>query len=142
MTDADVRRVLYDLTIRNGSTPTAADVAAELGEPEPDVAAAFRRLAEQRIIVLRGDDILMVAPFSGVPTSYVVRVGGVSYYANCIWDALGVSPMLQQDSTIETTCPDCDEPMRLETRGKDVTGEGIVHFSVPARQWWADIVFT
>ena len=142
MTDADVRRAIYDLTIRNSSTPMAAGVAAELGAEESEVVAAFHRLAEQRIIVLDGDDIRMAAPFSGVPTSFVVRTGGISYYANCIWDALGVSPMLKQDSTIETTCPDCSEPLELEVRDDQVIGEGIVHFSVPARQWWADIVFT
>lgn len=142
MTDADVRRAVYDLTIRNGSTPAAAGVAAELGVPESDVRDAFRRLADSRILVLDGDDIRMAAPFSGVPTPFVVRANGISYYANCIWDALGVSPMLKTDSVIETTCPDCAMPLELILRGDEVTGEGMVHFAVPAREWWNDIVFT
>jgi hypothetical protein len=142
MTDADVRRAIYDLTIRNGSTPAIGGVAAELRASETEVRDAFRRLAAQRILVLDADDILMAAPFSGVPTSFVVRANGISYYANCIWDALGVSPMLKADSTIETTCPDCAMPMELAVRGDEVRGEGIVHFAVPAREWWNDIVFT
>lgn len=142
MLDADVRRVIYDLTIRNGSTPAAAGVAAELGADESDVRDAFHRLAEAHILVLDGDAIRMAAPFSGVPTSFVVRANGISYYANCIWDALGVSPMLKTDSTIETTCPDCAMPLELRVQGDAVIGEGIVHFAVPAREWWNDIVFT
>ncbi len=135
MTDADVRRELYDLTIRNGRVPAVADLTADRD--------AIRRLAEQRIIVLDANgEILMAAPFSAVPTPFVVRAGERSYFANCIWDALGISPMLKVDSTIATSCPDCDEPLELRIRDGALTGEGIVHFSVPAREWWTDIVFT
>ena len=140
MQDADVRRAVYDLTIRTGSVPTAAELAAELGVES--VAEDLRRLAEQRIFVLDGDSIRMAAPFSGVPTPYVVRANGLAYFANCIWDALGVSPMLKTDSIISTECPDCGEAMELTVRGDDVIGDGIVHFAVPARHWWTDIVYT
>ena len=133
MNDADVRRDIYDLTIRTGAVPPA-------GTFDPD---ALRRLAVQRIIVLDADgSIRMAAPFSGVPTGYVVRAGERSYYANCIWDALGISPMLKIDTTIDASCPDCDEPMQLKVRDGELIGDGIVHFSVPAREWWNDIVFT
>lgn len=142
MQDADVRRAIYELTIRTGSVPSAVDVAKELGSNESDVLAAFRRLAEGRVIFLENDTIRMAAPFAGVPTPFVVRAGGLSYYANCIWDALGISPMLKIDSDIFTSCPDCSEPLELQVRGERVIGEGIVHFSVPARQWWEDLVYT
>lgn len=132
MNDADVRREIYDLTIRTGLVPSAvADVEA------------VRRLADQRIIVLDANgNILMAAPFSAVPTPFVVNATGKSYFANCIWDALGISPMLKTDSTIATGCPDCDEPLSLTIRDGELHGEGIVHFSVPAREWWNDIVYT
>ena len=143
MNDPDVRRAIYDLTVRNGNTPSARDVATELGTTENEIVDAFKRLAAERIIVLDAtDNILMAAPFSGVPTPFTVRVADQSYFANCIWDALGVSPMLQHDSTISTTCPDCDEPLALRIENGALSGEGIVHFSVPARQWWNDIVYT
>ena len=133
MNDADVRREIYDLTIGDGAIPPA-----DTFDPE-----ALRRLASQRIIVLDADgSIRMAAPFSGVPTAYVVRAGERTYYANCIWDALGISPMLKIDSTINTNCPDCDEPLELQVRGGELIGDGIVHFSVPAREWWNDIVYT
>jgi len=44
---------------------------------------------------------------------------------------------------VATRCPDCAEELRLDVAGGKLVGaEGIVHFSVPARQWWDDIVFT
>lgn len=135
MHDADVRREIYDLTIRNGRVPAVADLTADRD--------AIRRLAEQRVIALDANgEILMAAPFSAVPTPFVVRAGERSYFANCIWDALGISPMLKIDSTIATSCPDCDQPLELTIGDGALTGEGIVHFSVPAREWWNDIVFT
>jgi Alkylmercury lyase len=142
MQDAEVRRAIYELTIRTGSTPSAAEVANEIDAAESDVAAAFQRLAEGRILFLENGKIRMAAPFSGVPTPYVVRTNDKSYYANCIWDALGISPMLKVDSDIFTSCPDCSEPLELSVRGGRLRGEGIVHFSVPVRQWWEDLVFT
>lgn len=142
MQDADVRRAIYDLTIRLGSTPSAGEVAAELNASEADVAAAFQRLAEGRVIYLENGAIRMAAPFAGVPTPFVVRTSERSYFANCIWDALGISPMLKVDSDISTNCPDCNMPLELSVRGEQLHGEGIVHFSVPARQWWEDLVFT
>lgn len=142
MLDADVRRAIYDLIIRHGAVPTAARVATELGMSEDEVRQAFRRLAAQRIVVLDGDDIVMAAPFSGVPTDFIARTAQKTYFVNCIWDALGVSPMLKVDSVVETYCDDCDTAMRLIVSERRVEGEGVVHFAVPTRAWWQDIVFT
>jgi hypothetical protein len=103
---------------------------------------AIRRLGAERILVLDGDRIRMAAPFSGVPTPFVVRTGDRSYYANCIWDALGISPMLKIDSTIETHCPDCAAPLSLAIVNEELFGDGVVHFAVPAIRWWEDIVYT
>lgn len=135
MNDADLRREIYDVTIRTGRVPSAAQLGVS--------AEALQGLASQRIIVLDGrGEILMAAPFSAVPTPFVVRVGEIEYFANCIWDALGISPMFARDSTIATSCPDCDAPLELRVTGGELHGDGIVHFSVPAREWWNDIVFT
>jgi hypothetical protein len=142
MQDGDVRCAIYDLTIRTGSVPSAAGVASEVGTSEHETMEAIRRLATERIVVLDGDRIRMAAPFSGVPTPFVVRAGDRSYYANCIWDALGISPMLKIDSTIETHCPDCAAPLSLSVVNEELFGEGVVHFAVPANRWWQDIVYT
>ena len=66
------------------------------------------------------------------------------YFANCIWDALGIPAMLGGvDARIETRCSDCGEALAVEVQDHTVRGDSqVVHFAVPAARWWDDIVFT
>src|SRR4030095_212836 len=106
--------------IAGGTAPSVRDAAAALGLADSDVAAAYERLAANRVIVLkpRTPDVLMAAPLSAVPTPHVVRMADRrSHYGNCVWDALGVIAMLGMDGDVETICADCDSPLRLAVRG-------------------------
>ena len=58
----------------------------------------------------------MLNPFSVVPTAYRVHAGGRWWYGNCAWDALGICAALHVDGRIETSCPDCGEPLAVEVR--------------------------
>ena len=144
--DNDVRQHIYRAFLASGAPPTVADTANALSIPKSDAAASYDRLAASRVIVLKHGthDILMAAPLSAVPTRYLVRLSdGRSYHANCVWDAMGVFAMLGSDGDVETSCPDCEEKLELGMRsGSLVTGESVVHFAIPAADWWKDIVFT
>ena len=144
--DNAVRLHIYRSFLANGAPPTAAETARALSLTEGDAAAAYQRLADGRVIVLEPGtrDVRMAAPLSAVPTRYRVRpVGGREYNANCIWDAMGVFAMLGQDGDIDTSCPDCDAPFALSVRNNAlVASDAVVHFAVPAADWWKDIVFT
>jgi hypothetical protein len=142
--DGDVRQHIYRTAVGTGAPPTAAEVARTFDLPEADVAAAYERLAAARAIVLRPGtrDIIMAPPFSAVPTRYLVEVAGRAYWGNCIWDALGIPAMLDAEGAITASCGDCDAPMRLAIRARELTGSGVVHFAVPARRWWEDVVYT
>jgi hypothetical protein len=97
------------------------------------------------MLVLQPDsgEVLMASPFSAVPTAYRVEAGEQGWWANCIWDALGVCAMIRSDATVLTSCPDCGEAMSLTVEaGELLPAPGIVHFAVPAARWWKDIVFT
>ena len=84
----------------------------------------------------------MANPFSAVPTPFLVKAGGRSYYGNCIWDAMGVPAMLKQDALIEASCGCCGSAMNLKiTNGSLEETGGIAHFAIPAAHWWDDIVF-
>ncbi len=126
--------------------PTVASMAEALRVPVEEVAAGFDRLASSRAIVLDPDtrDIRMAAPFAGRPTDFHVTIEGRQYDANCIWDAMGISGMLGGvNAEIETRCGDCDEPLYLTVRDREIIGEpAVVHFAVPAARWWDDIGFT
>jgi len=145
--DNDVRLHIYRSFLANGTPPTVAETSRSLSMTEADATAAYQRLADGRVIVLEHGthDVLMAAPLSAVPTPHRVKVSdGREYYANCIWDALGIPAMLGgAEAEIETSCSDCRAPMKLTAHHRGVTGDsGVVHFAVPAAQWWADIVFT
>ena len=144
--DREVRRYVYDATVRRGCPPALAETADVLRVPVPDVGDAFQRLAAGRVLVLQPDtgEILMANPFSAVPTPFVVELapGGYSCFGNCIWDALGIAAMTGRDGRIKTACGDCGTAMQVTVaNGTLQHAEGLVHFAIPARHWWDDIVY-
>jgi hypothetical protein len=145
-TDTDVRLHIYHTFLSAGAPPTVTDTARTLQLSPENAAAAFDRLAAGRVIVFEPGtrDVRMAAPLSAIPTRFNVRVSnGRSYYANCVWDALGVMAMLGSDGTVDATCADCEAPVELQVRnGELVPSTAVVHFAVPAARWWEDIVFT
>jgi hypothetical protein len=138
--DIAIRNRTYRRFVELGRAP-APD---EVGDPE-DVLAAWRRLHGAHALVLNPapDELRMANPFSAVPTSYRVQARGRWWYANCAWDAFGVCAALHTDGRVETSCPDCGEPIAVEVRDERPDDESLVfQCLVPARDWWADIVFT
>lgn len=151
--DPQVRVALYREWIATGQAPTRSALATRLGVDDVEISAAFERLAASRQIVLdrrsgaTSRELWMAMPFSAVPTPFRVAVGDQRYFANCAWDALGVAPMLGREATIETVCADCGEPETIEVsngRVRVASGHesGVVHFAIPAAEWWDDIGFT
>jgi Alkylmercury lyase len=140
-----VRGAIYDALAESGRSPARADVARVTGLRPDDVAAAYQRLSDRHVIVLdpESGEVWMAMPFSAVPTAFRVSSGATQWWANCAWDALGIAAATQRDVTVDTTCPDCGDPLRLDVRrGAVPAGPGIVHFAVPAAHWWDDIGFT
>jgi hypothetical protein len=138
--DVALRNRTYAFFVEHGRAP-AAD---ELG-PAGEVRAGWRRLHEAHALVLNPatDEPRMLNPFSVVPTAYRVRAGERWWYANCAWDAFGVCAALHVDGRIETSCPDCGEPVVVEVRDEQADDETLLfHCLVPARHWWDDIVYT
>ncbi len=109
------------------------------------VSASYSRLADAHTLVLQPEsgEVLMANPFSAVPTAFSVISENGQWWANCIWDALGVLAMIATDGSVHTSCPDCGEALSLTTsRAHLIEASHVVHFAVPAARWWDDIVFT
>jgi hypothetical protein len=142
--DRAVRVHVFRRTADTGLVPSPQEIASDLTLPVESVHASLGRLAEGRVVVLSPSSpaIWMANPFSAVATDFRVAARGRTYYGNCIWDALGIPALLGTDGVIDTACGDCGSPMRVEVRGGAVHGDGMVHFAVPARQWWVNIGFT
>jgi hypothetical protein len=131
MTDEAAERLrIYESFVNTGGPPA----------PSP----LWPALAADRWIVLdTAGDLLMAHPFSARPTAFPVISEGRRWYANCIWDALAIPAMLQVDAEIPARCAQSgvDLPIRIRSQRVEAP-ECLVHFAVPLRQWWADIVFT
>ena len=143
--DKEVRRLIFDTLMRTGQAPLTTEIASTLGAPHESVRQSFQRLAGAHMLLLQraSGEILMAGPFSAVPTAFHVRSGGISYWGNCIWDALGIPAMLHQDALITTACGDCGEAMQLDIEGGTLApADGLIHFAIPARRWWDNLVYT
>ena len=138
--DLDLRRRTYAEFVELGRAPAPE----ELGDRDENV-AGWRRLHYAQALVLNPatDELRMANPFSAVPTSYRVEAAGRWWYANCAWDAFGICAALHVDGLIETSCPDCGEPLRVGVHERRPDDDGLLfHCLVPAAHWWDDIVFT
>src|ERR1700733_2778627 len=141
----EIRNLTYRMFVELGRAPTAEEVAAASGLSRSDVQSVWAELHGAHALVLdpASAEIRMANPFSAVPTAHRVRAGERWWYANCAWEALGICAALHEDGQIETSCPDCGEPIALELRGRQVDDERpLFHCLVPAADWWDDIVFT
>lgn len=142
---ADVRLAVYKFILETGRVPLVAQVADRLSMALDDVRAEFRRLQNLRAFALApaSDEILMAHPFSAVPTAYVVRSGGRAFWANCAWDALAIPAMLGADAALEARCADCGDAIVFTfSAGKLEPHPAVIHFAVPPRRFWDNVVFT
>lgn len=143
--DTQVRLELYREFVRTAQPPTSESIAGRMQAPPGEVRAALERLAAAKVIVLQPEsrEILMANPLCAVPTPYRVRIQDRSYFGSCVWDALGVMEMLQSDAVLDTSCACCGEAMTIGVSGGQAApAPGIIHFAVPAKRWWENIVFT
>jgi hypothetical protein len=143
--EVQVKLAIYHHFAGTGRRPSPAEVAERVGAKADQVLAAYQTLRAQRVLVLEtdGSSIRMAPPFSGVPTQHRIEAGGIQYFANCAWDALGVPAALHQPGIVHSRCEQSGEPLHLKV---DVQGpepsDWLFHCLVPAAKWWDDIVFT
>jgi len=120
--DTSVKLNIYETIASTTRMPTSTEVASAIDSSVPEVVQAFQRLYEKRLLVLEPGSlshIRMAPPFSGIETQHRVKIEDKIYFANC------------------------DEPMTFQIRdGKPLPQECVIHFAVPASQWWKDIVYT
>jgi hypothetical protein len=78
-------------------------------------------------------DLDLDVRLSGVPTQHAVESGGVRYYGNCAWDALGIPAALGTPARVRSRCEWTLDPLEIE-----VTVTGLVappmlfHCALPA----------
>jgi len=146
VTDADVRLWIYRHFVDHGRAPSPNEIGRAFGLTPSAVGGVLQRLQDEAdAIVLLPDSsyLWMAEPFSAVPTSYPVVSGESSWWGNCIWDALAILALVGRDGVIDTECPESGESLRVEVvAGHLVPSDAVVHYLVPASEWWRSIGFT
>jgi hypothetical protein len=144
--DTTVKLNIYETVAGTTRMPTSSDVASAIGSSIVEVEAAFQRLYEKRLLGLEpgsASRIRMAPPFSGIETQHRVKIEDKIYFANCAWDSFGIAAALKCDADIESICPDCGETLTFQIRdSRPLPQECLIHFAVPAAQWWRDILYT
>lgn len=143
--DRDVRLYVFRQAAETSRVPRPGEIAAAFGRPQAEIEESLRRLAAGHALILAPGTVNIWAadPFCAVPSNFRVTALGRTYWGICIWDALGIPVALHCDGTVTARCGDCDQEIVLAVRGGALArSEGIVHFGVPAAQWWDNIAFT
>lgn len=143
--DWTVRLFVYRYILEHERAPTPAETADGLQLAPRQARTAYERLHERHALFLEPGTVTirMAHPFSGVPTPFRVHASGQTYWANCAWDALGIPAMLRSDAMVEADCGDSRETILLRVERDRVLGHGeLIHFAVPFRRWYEDLVFT
>lgn len=138
-----VRQFVYQHFVETGKAPALDTIAAGLNVEKAPVAAALKKLADMRALVLAPatTTVWMAHPFSAVPTDYPVAARGRIYWANCAWDAAGILSLLG-DGECRTRCADCGIEVSIAVRDGRISGAGVVHYVVPPRRFWENVAFT
>ena len=143
--DREVRLSVYRHFVRTGRAPSLSETSGDVGVDPAAISPSLERLDANRVLVLHPTtrQLWMAMPFSAVPTEFRVTSGERAWWANCAWDALGISAMLQVPVEVTTSCTDCGDPLAVRTTGRALSNSsGVIHFAVPAAAWWDDIGFT
>jgi hypothetical protein len=139
-----LRVFVYDAIIRDGRIPTSQTIARQFATSQSHAIAAVRDLQIGKTVLPDASgEIWMAGPFSRDETSYRVIGASAVWWANCAWDMLGIPALVGENVRVETACTDCGHPMTIEvdaTGGPE--GNAVVHFLVPAAEWYTDIGFT
>jgi hypothetical protein len=138
-----VRTEVYRSFRDESVAPSAGKLSRRVGASGDQIATALRVLADEHCLVLLPgtDSIWMAHPFSGIETDFAVTVGKRRWFANCAWDGLSVLALFG-DGILDTHSPGSGDSLRFEVHNGVVSGEGIVHFLVPAARFWDDIGYT
>jgi hypothetical protein len=113
--------------------------------PLEEVNAGLQQLDSDGVIALdpTTGSVWLAHPFAEGDSPFKVRTDRGDWDAICIWDALGVLALIDSDGDVSTRCPDCGDELTLSVIDGAVDGRDlIVHFGVPAAQWYLDIAHT
>lgn len=145
MNDSSLHQTIISFFLERRRPPTIREVASHFRCDEVAARNGLRVLAENHGVVLHPntDEIWVTHPFSAAPTTFVVNSRNRKWWGNCAWCSLGVAQLAGGTATIETRIGALDEQatIRIEN-GKIIDTDFVVHFPIPMRQAWDNVIYT
>jgi len=141
----EIRAYIYRHFADTAHAPSVDETATHFALTHEEAASAYEELHNRHAFFLNPGthDILIANPFSNVETVFRVLANGKTYFANCAWDSLGIPAALHSDADVEASCSQSGEQISLQVRGGGVSDSDVlVHFLVPFKHWYDDLVFT
>jgi mercury(II) reductase len=111
-----VRVALLKLYAEAGRAPTQSAIAKRAGLSETTVQLQLEELHRRDLVVLNGDRIVGVYPFTDRDADHQVTLDGRVVNAMCAVDALGIGAMTGRDIAIASRCRHCGAPIQITTR--------------------------
>jgi len=144
--DEDVRVAIYETLASTGQPPTVHNLVQAFGGPYGEMRKCLRRLADDRHLVIDGNEaILMAPPFSALPMGFAALGSRNLWWGGGVWNTFAMPHVLADEPRVllATQCPACGTPQaNLIEQEVPPRSDQVAHFLVPVDRMWADIVGT
>ena len=140
-----IRHFVYQHFADTTRPPSVEETAAHFNITTEEASDYYKELHNRHAFFLDLETLTvrMANPFSGIPTNFKVHANGKTYYANCAWDMLGISVILQSDAIIEAICTESNDAVQLEIKNGQITNNNLlIHLPLPFAHWYDDLTFT
>ncbi len=129
--------------IETGSCPNNSELGRKLDIPRTQIEQLLRKLSEIHGIVLHPHicEPWIVHPFSLTPTMHWITGPKGSWWAPCIWCALGVATLVRGETQFHTRFGAESETLIIRvTDGQPIGAEQVwVHFAIPPASAWQNV---
>ena len=131
--------------IEVGHAPSVDELSAEFERSREAVVAGLLDLQEYHGVVLHpgSAEIWVIHPFSTAPTNFWVESEDKSWWGNCAWCSLGVAALVGGNVTITTNLGAEGSQVRVKIVDGKLCDTGyFVHFPIPMKHAWDNVIFT
>ena len=145
MNNASLHHAIIRSFLDRQRPPSHAELSERFGCSPDAVRAGLRALADDHGVVLHphSDAVWVAHPFSAAPTACLVRAEGKTWWASCIWCALGLAHLAGGTATIEARHGGLGAPVGLRLEGGALLDpDHCVHFPIPMQRAWDNVHFT
>ena len=145
----EIRKFIFDSFVVTSHAPVVEQLIKKFDLARAEIENILQTLEKRHMIVVQpfSNKILMLHPFSNIPTTWVVKPDDEKiYYANCAWDSIAMHFSLHKDIDIESFCLYCNTDIYLRLENEAIVTKKpkstLIAISKPAAKWWDNIVDT